>query len=827
MLRKFIFFSSIMLGWLITSQKVNAQGCNCWIQRDTSFHVAQFLNSEGPPYYRNDDASTAPIRIPFNFCFWGVPRDTIYINTNGNITFDQPFGTFTSTGFPNTLAQIIAPFWADVDIANGGAWGYLGIDAVFYKVTSNYVIIQWDTVGYVGPRYCSGGGDYGNDSLNNTFQLIISNGTDPIIPDHNNVQFCYKGMHWTTGADSPGPCANGGHGFFGDPATIGANKGDGVSYVQIGQFASPNSTYSGQFPSGPNYDGVYWLNNKSFNFDLCSGTIHPLTSGVSPCDTFGVCEGDSTIIPFYFFTPIHGDSVWVKLAPPVPTDVSIVSNTPGPTDSIVLKFVGSAANYGFHTVNIYGYDNQTPSDTSFTSFVVEVDSSPRFHVSVSLDTICQGDSSTLTASGVQHYYWSNGATSSSIKVSPPSTQTYTLGLSNGKCIRDTTLTVTVIPKLNAVITANPTIVCPKDSSLLIAHGVSHTFVWSTGQTRDSIWVKPTDDSTFTVITSNSCFTDTAKILIHGKKPVVINITASKDTICQNDSTVLTATGGTAYIWNSSLTGSSVQVKPQTTTTYSLVAAFGGACQTDTSISVTVIPVPVVQVNSGNVCSGQCVLLTASTGSNNPAYSWSNGATNDTTTVCPTNTSIYTVSVTADKCTTRENTTVTVKNTIPVNACCNDTIMDGNSTTLKADSSVSYLWTPTEGLSCDTCPIITASPTVTTTYTVIGTDKNGCRSEQEVTVIVGCDNFKVPNIFTPNHDGINDELIIQAQQMTSFKIVIYDRWGKEMYQSSSTTSSWNGTDEGGAQASDGTYYYVITASCGGASFNKKGFVQVLR
>ncbi|MBK8582719.1 MAG: hypothetical protein IPL86_13105 [Flavobacteriales bacterium] len=76
----------------------------------------------------------------------------------------------------------------------------------------------------------------------NTFQLIISDGTDPAIPGGNNVSFCYGryamdhrgciGRHWR---------------FGGTPATVGANRGDGINYLQLGQFDHDSTDWDGPF----------------------------------------------------------------------------------------------------------------------------------------------------------------------------------------------------------------------------------------------------------------------------------------------------------------------------------------------------------------------------------------------------------------------------------------------------------------------------------------------------------------------------------------------------------------------------------------------------
>ena len=83
---------------------------------------------------------------------------------------------------------MIAPFWADVDTrsTNGGN--------VWYKLTPHSLVVVWDHVGYWNMM---------EDKLN-TFQLIISDGQDTLVPAGNNVSFCYGDMQWTTGSASGG-----------------------------------------------------------------------------------------------------------------------------------------------------------------------------------------------------------------------------------------------------------------------------------------------------------------------------------------------------------------------------------------------------------------------------------------------------------------------------------------------------------------------------------------------------------------------------------------------------------------------------------------------
>jgi hypothetical protein len=165
----------------------------------------------------NDDGS-AHVDIPFDFEMYGMMFNMFYVNTNGNISFNGPLSSFSSTGFPSGMNRMVAPFWADVDIRNG-------LGDVYGKVSGpwpgNTYSVAWDMVGYYSRR-----GD-----LRNTFQVMISDGTNPTMGLGNNVCFCYGDMQWTTGGASDGV-----DGFGGIPATVGMNEGDGILYTELGRY---------------------------------------------------------------------------------------------------------------------------------------------------------------------------------------------------------------------------------------------------------------------------------------------------------------------------------------------------------------------------------------------------------------------------------------------------------------------------------------------------------------------------------------------------------------------------------------------------------------
>ena len=215
---------------------------------------------------RSDDGSSQAYTIPFTFTFFGHNylgiNKTLFINNNGNLSFDNPYFVFTPEGFPLFGVPMIAPFWSDVDtrLANGGY--------VWMKQFGNVLAVTWDQVGYY---------EFGVDKKN-TFQVLISDRLDPSLGMGNNVCFCYGAMEWATGDIGTGV-----DGFGGDPATVGVNNGDGT-FFQTGRFDKTGDAYDG--PEG-NSDGVDFLDNKSFCYDTSvmsapsSGPSSPPSTGPS------------------------------------------------------------------------------------------------------------------------------------------------------------------------------------------------------------------------------------------------------------------------------------------------------------------------------------------------------------------------------------------------------------------------------------------------------------------------------------------------------------------------------------------------------------------
>ncbi|MGH9195121.1 MAG: nidogen-like domain-containing protein, partial [Acidimicrobiia bacterium] len=245
---------------------------------------------------------------------------------NGNVSFGSGFATFTSTGFPVAGFPMVAPFWADVDTREAQS----GI--VYYRVDANRLIVTWDHVGYFSTH---------SDKLS-TFQLIISDGTDPLVGLGNNVCFCYDDMQWTTGDASGGS-----GGFGGVPATVGVNHGNGTDFFQIGRFDHEGVDYDG--PGGA-ADGVSYLDNRQFCFNVAVGeNIPPVAGGFPPNNTVTVCVGDTYVLNTTFISPEAGQTTTTTVDLMGLANAVAVSN-PGNPSTQTLTFTPDLSQVGPHVV---------------------------------------------------------------------------------------------------------------------------------------------------------------------------------------------------------------------------------------------------------------------------------------------------------------------------------------------------------------------------------------------------------------------------------------------------------------------------------------------
>ncbi len=299
---------------------------------------------------RNDDDISLSIPLPFTFDLYGTSHTSVFINNNGNISFGAGFSTFTSTGFPVTGFPMVAPFWADVDTRN------VLSGVVYYKVEATRLTVIWEHVGYYNGAA---------DKLN-TFELIISDGTDPLVGIGNNVCFCYDDMQWTTGSASGGV-----GGFGGTPATVGVNKGDGVAFAQIGRFDHAGFDYDG--PGGA-ADGVSYLDGLRFCFSNSTGggdNIAPVAGGFPAGNVFVVCASECDTLDTSFASPELGQTTTTVVDLMGLANASVTS-VPGNPSVQQLVVCPTMAQIGDHTVRYTATDDGTPPATTVVDLIVRV-----------------------------------------------------------------------------------------------------------------------------------------------------------------------------------------------------------------------------------------------------------------------------------------------------------------------------------------------------------------------------------------------------------------------------------------------------------------------
>jgi gliding motility-associated-like protein len=387
---------------------------------------------------------------------------------------------------------------------------------------------------------------------------------------------------------------------------------------------------------------------------------------------------------------------------------------------------------------------------------------------------CTGNSALLSTSVVYNTYnWSNGATTATINATEADSPiTVTVSNSFGCFGTSSPFTVTE----NNVITANYTItICEGESALI--HGVnqttaglySETFVsaqgcdsisnvnlivnplpnvnagpdvaicigqtttltatgaatysWNNGVI-NGITFTPAATNTYTVLgTSAEGCVNTDEVVITVNPLPNVNAGPDQD-LCIGLSVTLSGSGASTYTWNNGVTNN-VSFIPNASNEYTVIGTDVNGCVNSDQVVVIVNPLPTINAGQDiTVCIGTAVTLS---GNGGISYTWDNGVTNGVS-FTPNTTLTYTVSGTDQKgCVNTDQVIVTVNPLPSIDAGQDVTLCFGQSTTLNATGGVIYTWNngAIQGGS--------VSPSTTTTYSVTGTDANGCVNTDNMTV----------------------------------------------------------------------------------------------
>lgn len=501
----------------------------------------------------------------------------------------------------------------------------------------------------------------------------------------------------------------------------------------------------------------------------------------------------------------------------------------------VLPVTPGTVNYQLVVVDTSGM--ASCSDTASVA-VVAVDT-PDVSLSANPDTLCDGSIATLTATatggtGSYSYAWSpGGGTTASIQVNPSATTTYSVTVTDqSSCSTVGSITLTVLPSPTVTAFSNPDTICAGQTSTISATGAGGTtpysYAWSNSQTTAAMTVAPQLTTTFTVTVTdaNGC---TASV----SSDVIVNVADSIDItmpdtfVCNNGVINITNTFGSSGVntWNwlpavgvSDPTIPNPVISPPVDTTYYL-SGFNSlsGCGYIDSIHIDVFQLDLDHWADSTICLGDSIQLDVqiSGGSGNYLVEWlstSGGYISDDSianpVISPDVNNVYTALVTdlTNGCVSTISVAVTVSQLQVQASPSNITINPGQSVQLQAIGAMFYTWSPDTSINCITCPDPVVAPTSSILYTVLGYDTSGCRGTATVNIVA--DSLVIPNVFTPNGDGINDELLFNFYGDAFYQIAVYDRWGKQIFNTTDKNAMWNGKTGSGADVPEGVYYVAV-------------------
>lgn len=362
---------------------------------------------------------------------------------------------------------------------------------------------------------------------------------------------------------------------------------------------------------------------------------------------------------------------------------------------------------------------------------------------------------------------------------------------------------------------------------------------SNGPTQDP-GVLPVGNHVFQVSeTINGCESLLGSITVTIKDTPPVPTMSSDVTYCQGES-ILDATAtdnmGGMITWSSDANGTNVlgtgsNYTPSSTlgtTTYYATETLNGCTSPAGSVDITINEVPMISIpEEAEICNGDSVYIEVT--NNGFPITWTSGDTGPNAWLSPSTTTTYLVT-SSNNCGDDQDT-ITVVVYDPPTILASDDINTGlgGEVELNVNGAQSYTWAPdvTECID-DSCREVYVVPTQTTTYIVTGVDANGCIGTDTVVVTIdGEMQIFVPNIFSPNGDGWNDFMVIKGPRLFDFKLLVFDRWGKLMYEADDQKDYWDGKFNG-QQADQGVYVYRITGTnVLGIDVEQKGNITIVR
>jgi len=403
------------------------------------------------------------------------------------------------------------------------------------------------------------------------------------------------------------------------------------------------------------------------------------------------------------------------------------------------------------TYTVIGSTQAGCKDTAYANIMVIP--SPTVVLTPNTISKCIGDSTVMTASGANTFQWFPSAglsatTGNSVTGTPLNTTVYkVIGTAANGCTDSAFSTLIINQKPVLSVSPDSTDICLSQSINLTAAG-AQTYQWSPVNSLSSangatVIATPNISTTYTLIgiSSANC-SDSIKAFVGVHSYPIISINPINPHLCPDDSIQLIGSGSDNYIWNpatglSSSNNDSVIAKPSQTTIYQLIGSNAFGCTDTLSSTITVSPIPVISPINPSICSGDSVELTVTSNTSSSTFVWSTGAVSSSIWVHPNATTNYIVTASDSSGCSKSVSTNVYVNSIPILSITplNPEICPGESVNINANGANSYNWSPNSTLSNNSGNNVTASPSTTSTYKLVGFSTSGCSDSINFQVIV--------------------------------------------------------------------------------------------
>ncbi len=634
---------------------------------------------------------------------------------------------------------------------------------------------------------------------------------------------------------------------FTDQSTISSGIIDGWDWDFADGNGSNQSNPTYTFSSGMNTPVTLIVSSQEGCLDTLTQTVDIFeASDVNLSENQVICQGEQAFLQ----AQIMGDTVGATYSWSPSTGLSCtdcLNPIATPIDTTI---------YTFSLTNAGGCVTNSDVTVIVRPFAIPV-------VQITPDTtICANGVIQLFAGGgnnVFSYNWDSSQPGLSCYEScfnpiatPSDTTTYVVTVTNQYgCSNQGSVTISILDETQPFVGEDRTI-C-EGGSVQLNTSMGNNPIWlvadglSCTVCPDPI-ASPDEETTYyvQVTTDNGCeIQDTLVVSIMNSE----DLDAGENIeICRGETIELSGSGEGDVVWSPNINMTNPnsynpEVSPTSNTTY-FMSVTNGDCTLRDSVLVTVTDKTDIEIEDITICEGEEEELIVEGRAD--TYNWSPSSDLSNLTIgnpiaSPTNTTTFTVIATLATC--EPDTESVVVNVIPAPIISmNEVISYFPGQNVELDVMVdeqgifAYNWSPNTGISCITCSNPVVSPLGSESYTVIVTDmETGCSSEKSVQfeMLDDCpeDLISVPNIFTPNEDGVNDKIGIFLSSTLSneiFSYRIFNRWGSMVFETTDSNEGWDGTFNG-REMPEGVYIYLVEAPCEleGGRIVKKGDFLLLR